>query len=293
MTIHRFAAATAALLASCALPGAGWSPLQFVDARGARLDGIAGLAQRIAAAEVVLLGEVHDNPNGHAARLALIKAVDAAAPRPTAIAMEHFDQPQQGALDRARDEYPGDVEAWITRAGSGSAERWPWTDLRPVLELARDRRWTLYAANLSRAQLRAGGADAVHAEPPELPSELRARLLQLVEDGHCGMLPPQQIAPMARLQQLRDRAMGDTIERARRANPRVLLLAGNGHVRRDFGVPFYLTAGRAPVRVISVGFVEQGDVSELPRQYDYTVFVRPHPRTDPCAALRKGGTADK
>jgi uncharacterized iron-regulated protein len=70
----------------------------------------------------------------------------------------------------------------------------------------------------------------------------------------------------------------------------VVLLAGNGHVRRDLGVPQWLPpALRDQVR--AVGFVEtdgtpgDGD-DDAPEAYDQRVTTPPQPREDPCAAMR-------
>ena len=58
----------------------------------------------------------------------------------------------------------------------------------------------------------------------------------------------------------------------------VVLLAGNGHVRRDLGVPRWLE-GTAGARAFSVGFVEE----PAEGTFDERVAIVPHPRVDPCA----------
>ena len=68
----------------------------------------------------------------------------------------------------------------------------------------------------------------------------------------------------------------------------VLLLAGNGHVRRDLGVPRWLT----PVlqqRARAVGYLEQDGLP--PGAFDLTVISPVQPRQDPCASLRAPGPA--
>jgi hypothetical protein len=65
-----------------------------------------------------------------------------------------------------------------------------------------------------------------------------------------------------------------------------VLLAGNGHVRTDLGVPVWLTpATRARSEVI--GVVETGDPTPA---FDRRVVTPPHPRGDPCAAFRLPAT---
>ena len=73
-----------------------------------------------------------------------------------------------------------------------------------------------------------------------------------------------------------------------------VLIAGNGHVRRDFGVPHYLAQYAQGDDVRVVGFVEaDGDrpeptdyVTAGAPEYDYVVFAPATPREDPCKTLR-------
>jgi uncharacterized iron-regulated protein len=96
---------------------------------------------------------------------------------------------------------------------------------------------------------------------------------------------------MALTQRARDAAIALAISSARGAT---LLIAGNGHVRRDLGVPLYLPPGE---NALSVGFLETRAAETDPRgyahgagseaSYDYIWFTAPHPRPDPCEALKK------
>jgi uncharacterized iron-regulated protein len=65
------------------------------------------------------------------------------------------------------------------------------------------------------------------------------------------------------------------------AAPRAaVLLAGNGHVRSDIGVPRWLspaTRGRS----VAIGLLEPGAPSERPR-FDVSVMTREQVRPDPC-----------
>jgi uncharacterized iron-regulated protein len=109
-----------------------------------------------------------------------------------------------------------------------------------------------------------------------------------IRDGHCGKLPQALVPRFAHAQRLRDAAMARAL--IRDATPDgAVLIAGNGHVRRDRGVPAYLPAGES----VSVGFVElePGEdadkaAHELRSSYDYVWFIAPEQRPDPCAAMR-------
>jgi len=99
-----------------------------------------------------------------------------------------------------------------------------------------------------------------------------------VDVGHCGALPPALLPRMAEAQLARDAVMAAVLRE--HADNGVVLLAGDGHVRRDLGVPRWL-AGVAAERILSVGFIEDHDVPIVGR-YDAVVVAAPAPREDPC-----------
>jgi uncharacterized iron-regulated protein len=63
----------------------------------------------------------------------------------------------------------------------------------------------------------------------------------------------------------------------------VVLIAGNGHVRKDVGVPRWLAAVQPKLTVRSIGYVEQAPGKG---EYDSDVRIAPKPRTDACAGLK-------
>ena len=63
-----------------------------------------------------------------------------------------------------------------------------------------------------------------------------------------------------------------------------ILLAGNGHVRLDYGVPQVIAAAQPAAKVVSVGFVEIGEpVRDQP--YTHVWVTLAVPREDVCAAM--------
>jgi len=72
----------------------------------------------------------------------------------------------------------------------------------------------------------------------------------------------------------------------------VVLLTGNGHVRKDIGVPFWLNADERR-DVVAIGLLElDPTISEtsgevLSQHYDAVVRTAAAERPDPCEALRK------
>ena len=71
-----------------------------------------------------------------------------------------------------------------------------------------------------------------------------------------------------------------------------LLLAGNGHVRRDYGVPVLLDALASARKTITVGFLESDKTFELhdaalKARYDFIWITNPATREDPCLNFPK------
>lgn len=252
---------------------------------------------RLRGPAVVLLGETHDNAALHRLRLAALRRALATGWRP-AIAMEQFDTDRQDDIARARRDKPHDARHLIAQA-SPHAAGWDWDFYRPVVELALAHDLALIAANLSREKaarlVRADyaavlGADRAHElglDRPLAPDLLSGQQHE-VDVGHCGALPAQLLPGMARAQIARDAVMAERL--LHHAERGVVLLAGNGHVRRDLGVPRWLT-GLAPQRVLAVGYLEEdgapGGVPHAAQRFDAVVVAPAAPRADPCASLRK------
>lgn len=260
--------AAALVLAACAAPA---GPTRGLDA----------LAPR-----VLLLGEVHDNPDGHARRYAWLEARVDAGWRPT-IAMEQFDRDRQADLDRALAECAD--AACVIRRAEPEGQRWEWPLYAPVIELALARRLPLRAANLSRADAsrvvregyRAALDDATIASfglDRPLARDLADGQRRAIDEGHCQQLPASIAEGMVRAQVARDVWMAKVVAAEAGRGDGVVLLAGNGHVRRDLGVPRWLE-GTAGARAFSVGFVEE----PAEGTFDERVAIVPHPRVDPCA----------
>ena len=240
-----------------------------------------------AAPQVLLLGEVHDNAQGHAQRAAMLRERVEAGWRPV-LAMEQFDTGQQAALDAAMRSC-ADADCVVKQAAPGKSS-WTWAHYAPVIELALQHKLTVVAANLSRADaskvIKGGFEAALPAEViaryqlDALPAPLLAAQATEVRDGHCGMLPATMEEPMATAQVARDVVMAETM-RPHAANG-VVLIAGNGHVRKDVGVPVWLRkAGLSPR---AEGFVEgKADADAFDVVHAIPAVTG---RGDPCAAFK-------
>jgi len=240
--------------------------------------------------DFVLLGEVHDHPEHHRRRLDWLETL--AAGGRFALALEQLDADRQPAIDAARNARADARQ--VAAAGGFDATGWPWTTYAPYVELALRRGLPLVAANLSAAQARRLARAEPGAPAPVEPSGWsdvdRRTMRDEIRDGHCGLLPERAIAPMASAQLARDARMAQALREAReRTGLPVVLIAGNGHVRRDVGVPRHLEAAMPGARVLTVGMLESA-AGRLPpaesARYDLAVPTPVHPRPDPCEQLR-------
>ena len=241
-----------------------------------------------ASAQMLLLGEKHDNGNGHQLRADELRERIEAGWRP-AIAMEQFDRENQALLDAAMREC-SDADCVVARAAPGTSS-WNWDFYKPVIAQAPEYKLPLLVANLSRADagkviqeglssaLDAGTVSRYGLDKP-VPTAVLAPQIEEVRTGHCGMLPAEMEEPMAQAQIARDVVMADTLRPF--ASRGVVLIAGNGHVRRDIAVPYWLhTQGLA---TWSVGFVEQPSAAG---EFDRERLIPPIDRPDPCLELAK------
>jgi uncharacterized iron-regulated protein len=229
---------------------------------------------------VVLLGEVHDNAAQHALRLRAFEAWLASGARP-ALVMEQFDRERQPAIDRLRERVPPpDADAVIAAGGSTG---WAWDFYKPFIALALRHGLPIVAANVSRDDARKVMRDGLQAVgfDPTVPDDVLSVQAQGIEDSHCGQIDSGTARRMALAQVARDQAMARLLDI--HADRGVLLLAGNGHVRTDIGVPRWLspaTRGRSE----AIGLLERDSAGT--DRFDRVLFTDPQPRADPCASLR-------
>ena len=217
---HRISAIVLLLLAACASPVA--------------MPGIEARVDALLPADAILLGEQHDAPAHQDIHRQMIETL-AARGALAAVAIEMAEQGGSTA-DLPRDA----SEASAKAALKWDDALWPWAAYSPAMMAAVRAGVPVIGANLPRSQVRAVMADAaLDATVPD--SVLRAQR-NAVRDGHCGLLPDNQIGPMTRVQIARDRAMAQAVAQAAAPDKTVVLLAGAGHVDAALGVPRHLPA---------------------------------------------------
>lgn len=256
---------------------------------GLGLSGLSLDARAADSAPMWMMGEVHDNSQAHFYRLKDLEEKLGGQWRP-AILMEQFNVNQQEALTAAwqRCKTPQCVIDSV-----GGVSGWDWEMYKPLIGLALKYELPLVAANLSKQQVNAvmkSGFSAVFDEKTikayrldqPLPQPWLDKQRKLIAESHCNALPEKSIDPMVKAQAARDVMFAQLMKQY--ASQGSVLIAGNGHVRRDLGVLQWLPADMAK-RVKVAGYVEPSGAEAF--LYDVMRVVEPHKRADPCAAFKK------
>lgn len=244
------------------------------------LAGCAG-APRIDAAsllpaDAVLLGEQHDAREHQRIHREVIEALAARG----VLAGVGIEMAERGASTRGLARDAGEADARL--ALRWNDEAWPWAAYGPAVMAAVRAGVPVDGANLPRAEMRA--AMARTEIDLLLPRAALAAQQEAIREGHCGLLPEAQIAPMTRIQLSRDTAMAQTLVEAAQPGRTVVLLAGSGHVDRRLGVPQHLprTWTVKAVRLLAGSAKPAGA-----NAFDAVWTTPALPPKDHCAELRK------
>jgi len=257
-------------------------------------------ALAVQAARFRLLGEIHDNPEHHALQAALLRGLVASGLRPV-VALEQFDSEHAAALARLL-QRGGATAAEVADAVAFDRAGWEWDYYRPIVEIALANGLPLRAANFSRAAARGVVRDGLaaidaprvavlHLDAAWSPAR-EAQLRGIIAASHCGALPERALPGMTAAQRVRDATLAAAILPP--GPDGAVLIAGNGHVRRDLGVPLYLEAAAPGSAICAVGMLEVTNGRNEPldyalaqggaaRAFDFVCFTPGPSRDDPCA----------
>jgi uncharacterized iron-regulated protein len=272
------AGVTTSALAGCALQPATGD--RIVDVAAGRDITRGELLAQVREADFVLLGEQHDNPHHHARRGALIAELGAAA----VVVAEQ--------LDRGRRVGPGPDALARLQAAGFEPRAWQWPLHRALFEPLLAAGLPVLGGNAPIADVRQVARQGLAAAPAEwqellasapLDAAAEAALDRALVDGHCGQLPPARVPAMRAAQRVRDAALAQAL--AASAGRPAVLVAGNGHVRLDHGVPVLLRRLQPAARIVVVGFGEPDwPLADAP--YGHLWLTPAIERGDPCAGLR-------
>lgn len=237
------------------------------------------------AADVVILGEVHDNPVHHEGQAQAVSALS-----PVAIVFEMLTEEQ---ASRATPDIRGEPAALAAELGWADSG-WPDFEMYyPIFAAAPGA--AIYGGALAAAEVRRavneGAAGVFGSDAPlygldrPLAADELDRRLAMQDAAHCDAMPDEILPGMVEAQRLRDAALARaTLTALDETGGPVVVITGNGHARNDQGMPVYLAAARDALEVVTVGQLEAPPATSPP--YDFWRVTEPAPRDDPCAAFR-------
>ncbi|WP_244430323.1 ChaN family lipoprotein [Roseivivax halodurans] len=238
-------------------------------------------------ADIVFLGEQHDNPAHHARQAELVAEI-----APTALVFEMLTPDQAAAAPGARGD-EASLEAALGWAESG----WPDFSLYwPIFAAAPEA--AIYGAAVPREAARSAmdgpisdtfGPDAADWGLTEtLPDEQQVAREALQAEAHCNALPDEMLPVMVEIQRLRDAVIARAALGAlRETGGPVAVITGNGHARLDWGAPSYLGRVAPDVTVASLGQGERAH-GDPEGEFDLVEIGPDVDRGDPCAEFREG-----
>lgn len=233
-------------------------------------------------ADVVIVGEAHDNPHHHARQAETVTQV-----KPTALVFEMLTEEQ------ASKHLPGADSETLSEAFDWANSGWPdFAMYYPIFAAAPQAR--VFGAAVPRAAARqamteglvvsfGSGAEAYGLTRPLEPEEQKAREeMQML--AHCDALPADILPAMVAIQRLRDAHLAKSALRALElTGGPVVVITGNGHARTDWGMPVYLARVARAVSLVSIG---QGEDGVPPAgTFDVIEYTQGIQREDPCAAF--------
>lgn len=235
------------------------------------------------AADILVLGEQHDNPAHHTRQAAWV-----AATAPKALVFEMLTPAQ---ATRGNDADRTDQKGLDAAIGWSKSD-WPAFDMYfPIFAAAPGAR--IYGALAPRETLGAALEQplAAHPRAPVFGLDVRpdpqeqAQREALQARAHCDALPATMLPVMVDMQRLRDMTLADTaLQALRDTGGPVAVIAGNGHARPDWGMPALIARAAPDVQVFALGQTENGQSISG----GFALFLdAPEPdREDPCARFR-------
>lgn len=234
-------------------------------------------------ADVVVLGEAHDNPHHHARQAEIVADL-----QPKALVFEMLTEAQASA------HMPGADKAALQMAFEWDISGWPdFAMYFPIFDAAPDAR--VFGAAIPRAAARQAMTDGVAAAfgdaadaygltmPLDEAEQETREAFQMA--AHCDALPEDILPAMVDIQRLRDAQLAKTALRAfEQTGGPVVVVTGNGHARTDWGMPVYLKRVGPDLSIIALGQGENG-IAPI-GAFDAIEFTDGVERNDPCAAFR-------
>ena len=281
------------------------------------------LIEHFLGAEVIYLGEKHDNARQHEIQLQILEALVSKGKRPsigfefftigqTSLLM-NFTQPSAPIMNmRSKDHDPELVLRQALGWDHRSDEEWSY--YFKLIEFARDNQLPAFATDIPwglSSRITRVGVENLH--PTELSllvdtglndSEYEQLMLEEFTNVHCGYRNEEMFRRMYQAWIARNDAIAQSIVNTLEANPQkpVVMIIGFGHLRHGMGIPERIAYLRPETKQINFSMMEISLEPSLLESYlpefeingrtfrqdlDYIWFTSRQDMEDPCKAFRK------
>ena len=220
---------------------------QFARVGDKKAADLAEVVQNVEGADVVFIGETHDNAQHHKTQLDIVRTLHAKK-FPLAIGLEMFTPEDQQHLD---DWTAGKLDEETFKPIYSRNWSYGWELYRDLFMFARDNHIPLLGLNIPKpvmSKLRAQGSSALPESeiPPKISwslNESQAGYMRAIASQVFGTTPPHKlIARLSEAQALRNYGMAWNVAKYRRKHQadKVVVLAGTWHAVKN-GVPELLS----------------------------------------------------
>lgn len=260
------------------------------------------LAGRIVKSHHLMLGETHDNQIHHQSQAWAINALHDHQ-RSAVVAFEMISQ-QQGQVIAGK-KY--DTSKSLIAGLDHIKTNWGYQQFYAgIFDAVIKADYAILPANFDRSKImriiREGESELspdvkTILDDNALPADQVAASRKEIEGSHCGMINEKMTESMMLMQRAKDAQMALVLAGQDNVDTRVLV-AGSGHVRKDRGVPFYLSSQDQKNNLLVIAWVEvQADIADVESYaaqwgthklpFDYVWFTPRVDRPDPCEQFRE------
>lgn len=251
---------------------------QFARVSDKRAADLAEVVKNVEGADVIFIGETHDNAQHHQAQLDIVRSLHAKK-FPLAIGLEMFTSLDQQQLD---DWTAGKLDEETFKPIYSRNWSYGWELYRDLFIFARDNHISLIALNIPKSVMSkvvAQGSSALQESeiPPKMSwtlNESQASYMRAISMQVFKNTPPEKLlARLSEAQALRNNGMAWNVAKYRRKHQadKVVVLAGTWHAVKN-GVPESLSAyDKLTYKVILPELPEFNRENATVREADYLI----------------------
>ncbi|WP_130470041.1 ChaN family lipoprotein [Candidatus Magnetaquicoccus inordinatus] len=260
------------------------SPPTILDSRNHKQLNPAALLPELLKADVIYLGEEHDNPHHHQIQLAVLQQLLQHGKKPL-IGFEFFSREQTpwlmhytvGKPSSLPIKQPLDPDQQL-RVQLGWEKREDWSYYFPLLQLARQQHLTIFGADLPeglRLRLTREGLQSLTPlerslwrQTPFQHADYQQLMRDKLAQAHCGMASESLLDRLYETWLARNEAMAQSIVAMSENNDSpIVIIVGAGHVTHNMGIYERVHALRPQLRQLNLGLISgswEEFVSSLP-----------------------------